>query len=111
MAPKVCAAALRANAAQEILRARVLELYRQGGLSLKQIAEHPDIRKSKSTVQYIISRFKDRPSTETLKRPGRTVAITPLCVLRVRVVILSPFPPLKVQTSPQKTGFFTSLLG
>ena len=57
--------------AQAKLRSRVLELFWEGKLSMAAIAAHPDIKRSKATVQSIIERFGDRPDTQTKHAGGR----------------------------------------
>ena len=71
---------LRKQFEEEKLRDKVLELWRKGGMSLQQIADHEEVKRSKSTVQYIIKRFKDRRTTQTLAKVGRPCKSTRRCV-------------------------------
>ena len=71
MAPKHSLAHFQAIARSERVRKRVLELYHEGGRSLAQIPAHPDVLKSKSTVQYMVKAFLARPTMEDKKRTRR----------------------------------------
>ena len=76
MAPKHSLAHFQALAEKERVRKRVLELHHAGGLSLAQIAGHPDVLKSKATVQSMIKTFGSRPTMEAKKSPGRSTKMT-----------------------------------
>ncbi len=81
MPPKLTAHKIKKQVEQEQFRARVLALFRAGGLPLKQIADHPDVRKSKATVQSIIERFNDRETVQRKPGGGRPSKITQRCAL------------------------------
>ena len=61
----------------ETRRRRVLELYHGGGLSLAQIGAHPDVQRSKATVQSIVKVFKNRNTMETAPKSDRPSVLTP----------------------------------
>ena len=88
MPPKSSEDKIRKALEQERLRARVLELHRAGELSMKAIADLPEINKSKATVQSIISRFGDRVGTRAKKQPGRPSRLDKRCVLWVKQPVL-----------------------
>ena len=75
---------------QAKVREAILRLHALGTLSIGAIAKHPEVGRSKSTVQYIIKAFLQRQSMESKKKRGRPVAMTK----RYNVVIFNPFPLL-----------------
>ena len=76
MAPKRFLAHFQALAEKEKVRKRVLELHHAGGLSVARIAGHPDVLKSKATVQSMIKTFGSCPTMEAKKSPGRSTKMT-----------------------------------
>ena len=72
MAPK-------AQPSQEVVREMVLHLHSLGTMSLNDIAKHPSVKKSRSTVQYIIKRFANRVSCETAPKAGRPPILSHRC--------------------------------
>ena len=79
MAPKSKEDIIRAKVEQERIRQKVLELHQAGGLTLKQIADHPEVRKPKSTVQSIISAFSGQESMQDKPGAGRPKKFTSWC--------------------------------
>ena len=77
MAPKPTLAALQKQYDTERVRTRVLELWREKKYSIAQIATHKDVAKAKSTVQYMIARFRDSPTVERAPCTGRPSKMTP----------------------------------
>lgn len=73
--------------AEEKLRARVLELFREGKHSIAGIGAHPDVMRSKSTVQYIIKRFGTRPDTKTQHAGGRKTILTKRCPQKLFLLV------------------------
>ena len=79
MPPKTLVDRIHRQVEQEQLRSRVLALYRAGNMSLAQIAGHPEVQKSRSTVQSIIRNFNNRVTTERKKGSGRRSKISKRC--------------------------------
>ena len=88
MPPKPSDARIRREVELERVRKRVLELHNEGLLSIAAIGKHPDVLRSKSTVQSIITRFKHRETLESRHRRGRPSKIPKRCVF---VLILVDF--------------------
>ena len=56
---------------QEKVRQAVLRLHALGGMSLGAIGKHPEVQRSKSTVQYISKAFSQRNEVTDKNRYGR----------------------------------------
>ena len=66
----------RSHAEQQVLREKVLELHRQGNMSLAAIAKHPQVQCPRSTVQHIIKNFSERETAKRASRAPKSV-VTP----------------------------------
>ena len=62
------------------VREKVLNLYLEGGKSLAAIASHPEVQRSRATVQSIIKTFKNRETFLDKKRSGRPPRLGKRCV-------------------------------
>ena len=82
---------IRAQVERERVRARIIQLYREGELSLAAIGKHPDVMRGKSTVQMIIKNFGDRISTKAKKQPGRPSKLTKRCFYAFSNIYLVTF--------------------
>lgn len=83
MAPKASLDVMRKKIEKEKLRARILELHREGLLSIAGIGAHPDVQRPKSTVASIIKTFGGRATTEESPRSGRPTEVSRRCIFNV----------------------------